>query len=142
MNRKHTIVCLVCILIAFVAVWFIDSNEPGIAYNAQITIGESERFTQEEIESAANIIVSEFDIVNRELISLWYDEDLSNQAIAQSHLEDIDKDSTILFFSTITVLNQGVFAPGDLEYLGWMLVRNAQTGEWELYTHGFAGVNF
>jgi len=120
----------------------LNTNIPGIADDVQISVGSSERFTQDEIESAMDVVVSEFDMLNRELIYLWYDEDLSNQTIEQSILEDIEKDSTIVLFSTITVINPGLFPPADLDNLGWVLVQDPQSGEWELYTSGFAGVNF
>lgn len=142
MTKKHTIICIVIIFIVVFALWILDAERPGVADNVQITIGSSERFTQEEIRSAADVIVAEFDMTNRELVYLWYDEAISNQALEQTNLEYIDKDSTIIFFSTITVTNPWTFSPGDLDNLGWLLVRDAQSGEWELYTSGFAGVNF
>lgn len=142
MNKKHVMICLACICLVFLVLLFLDYDSPGISDNVQIRIGPSERFTQEEIESAAAVVVSEFDIMNRELVYLWYDEAISNRAIAETIIEDINKDTVIILFSTITVINPNIFSPADVDDFGWLLVRDVQSGEWELYAAGLAGVTF
>ena len=110
----------------------------------QVNIGSSERFTQEEIEAAVYLVVSEFRFINSELTYLWYDESISDLEIERSHL-DSDKDSTIILFSTIVVNEPGgpgFLAPGTMENFGWVLERDAQSSEWELIERGFGGIHF
>ena len=137
-------IILLCLVVC-VFIWMFSSfDRPGTADSVQVDIGSSERFTQEEIESAADLVVSEFGFLNSELIYLWYDEVISNLKIESSYL-DLDRDSTIIFFSTIIVSElggPGFLSPGAMEDIGWVLIRDAQSGEWELLMAGFAGFHF
>ena len=147
MTKKHTIICVICIALIVLFLILQGSDGPGIAYDVNVRIGPSEQFSRDVIESAANVVISEFgfldEFTNRELVYLWYDEALSNQTIEESYLIDLYDDSAIIvFFSTITVVNPGFFPPGDLDNVGWVLMRDAQSGEWKLIAKGFAGVNF
>jgi len=160
MTKKHTIICVICIALIVLFLILQGSDGPGIAYDVHVRIGPSEQFSRDVIESATNVVISEFgfldEFTNRELVYLWYDEALSNQIIEESYIirelvylrhdvtlpnQTIDS-AVIVFFSTITVVNPGLFPPGDLDNVGWVLVRDAQSGEWELIAKGFAGVNF
>jgi len=140
----------VCITVLGLAIllfiwWLLEADRPGTVHNVQVNIGPSERFAQTEIESAADIVKVSFpSFVNSELAYLWYDEAPSVLAIERSHLA-LDQDSTIILFSTIVVREPGgpgFLAPGTLENLGWVLVRDLQSGEWELIAAGFEGLHF
>lgn len=146
MKKILLFACIILLCFAvYVLIWMFSSfDRPGTADNAQIDIGSSERFTQEEIESAADLVVSEFGFLNSELIYLWYDESISDLKIENSYL-DLDRDSTIIFFSTIVVSElggPGFLSPGTMEDIGWVLVKEAQSGEWELLMAGFSGFHF
>ena len=98
--------CIILLCLAvYVFIWMFSSiDRPGTADNVQIDIGSSERFTQEEIESAADLVVSEFGFLNSELIYLWYDESISDLKIENSYL-DLDRDSTIIFSLQLLSVN-------------------------------------
>ena len=132
-----------CVLLLILASSLAD--RPGIADNVQVNIGLSDRFTQEEIESATDVVIASFGFINSELTYLWYDEDLSNLEIERSIL-DLDKESSIFLFSTIVVREPGgpgFLSVGTIEDLRWVLVRDVQSGEWELIASGvIAGIHF
>jgi len=148
-SRLKKILLLVCIILICLVVFLFAldlyiGDRPGTARNVQVNIGVSERFTQEEIESATELVISEFRFINSELTELWYDEESSNLEIGRSTM-DLNMNDTIILFSTVVVSEPGgpgFLSPGILGNLGWVLVRDAQSGEWELITSGFSGMHF
>ena len=134
---------LLCTIIFILILGLLLADRPGTARNAQVNIGSSTRFTHEEIESAANIVIAGFRLPNSELTHLWYDEDISNFRIERSHLA-LDKESTIILTSTIVVRRTGPgwMYVGTHEDYGWVLSRDNQSGEWILIAQGFWGFQF
>ena len=145
MKRKVLTFCisLLCAIAFILILGLIASDRPGRANNVQVNIGLSERFTPEEIESAAGIVIAGFGLPNSELTHLWYDEDVSNFEIERSHLA-LDKESTVVLFSTIVVrrIGPGWMYPGTHENMGWVLARDSQAGEWEIIAFGFSVLHF
>jgi len=147
--KKQLLVICVAILIYVAFIFILDlliSDRPGTADNVQVNVGLSERFTQEEIQSAADLVASSFGFRNSELTYLWYDEDISNLEIERSFLT-LDKDSTIILFSTFVVRESssggtGFLSPGTIENFGWVLSKDIQSGEWELIALGFSRIHF
>jgi len=123
-------------------------DRPGIANNVEISIGSSERFTLEEIESAMDIVIADFSLMNSELIYLWYDEDISNFEFERSYMftsGTIEKEDVMILLSTIDVNRNGgpgFLSPGIMENLAWVLVRDGQFDQWEIKAVGFSGINF
>ena len=141
----YIIICL------FGAFWIWSSfafDRSGTANNVEINIGSSEIFTFEEIEAAMDFIIENFSLMNSELIYLWYDEDISNYEFERSYIAisgSVEKENVMILFSTINVNRNGgpgFLRPGIMENIGWVLIRDDQTDQWEIRAVGFSGINF
>ena len=144
---KKILLAVFITLIFLIVVFLLFLDERPRTANVQINIGSSERFTQEEIESAMDHVIASFGLPSSELTYLWYDEDISNDEIERLNhwaWDSAEKDSTIILFSTVVVRRAGPgwLSPGTFDEIGWVLVRDRQSGEWELIASGWAGVHF
>ena len=133
---------LLCALIFIIILGLLSADRRGAA-NVQVNIGSSARFTHEEIEAAADVVIASFRLPNSELTHLWYDEDISDFRIEHSILA-LDKESTIILTSTIVVRRTGPgwMYVGTHEDYAWVLSTDSQSGEWRLIAQGFWGFQF
>ena len=117
--------------------YVIRSSRPGVVVNVQVDIGASELFSQDEIESAIEVIKNSF--VNSrtgwdELVELWYDECRSNREVKR---RDWCKDNTIIILS-YQYRGQG-FDNRNERYITpwfWVLSRNSPYESWVIISGG------
>jgi len=121
----------------------------GITDNVEVTIGASDRFSNAEIERAANTVIRKFaaDFIGCELLQLWYDEDHSN-AFADSymrsgrgHSNGVERANVIVLLSDFSVDasgGDGSFNPNDTYYnWSWILIRDRTNGAWRVDDWGY-----
>jgi len=130
------LVIMLCISLAFVVFPLVEAAlDRGRIANVELDIGESDRFTQEEIASAMDVVKEIFADHrgwNDELISLWYNEASSNREIER---REWDEDNTIVLFST-WYQGQGLGAPRAFMPWTWILARESSSDSWVFVTGG------
>ncbi|MCL1951792.1 MAG: hypothetical protein FWF60_06520 [Oscillospiraceae bacterium] len=118
----------------------------------KVTLGESERFTQKELQAAADYVLAQFrkGYDGCTLKRVYYDEAKSIK-LAASYIDqpqyDIygkDPDDIIVLFSDFRTGATGAVLGGGFEqnqdYDGWTfyLIRDGKGQPWKEYTHGYA----
>ena len=101
------------LIVFFIAVCLASSactQYRGITDNVEVSIGSSDRFSEVEIKSAANIVIKKFaDFVGCELLQLWYDETRSDVVIdeymssGRGSVNSVEKENVIVLFSNFYV---------------------------------------
>lgn len=116
--------------------------------DAKVTIGKSEKFSEEEINDSVECTKEKFkSFKGCTLTNIWYDEEKSNK-LAQSYLEygggyeaGNTADNVVVLMSNFEVDSSG--GDGSLEpnstYTDWQwdLVKNIKTGKWEVVDWGY-----
>ena len=139
MKNKGQMVVL--LLIAVLAAVMLLSRRGGDVRIVRRDIGESQKFTQADIESAMDAAQRHFDkeFDGCTLITLTYDEAVSERS-AEGWTENYDADEAIVLLSRFYVDASG--GDGSLnpdsyyENWQWILTRN-HGGQWTLQTWGY-----
>ncbi|MFV0363260.1 MAG: hypothetical protein ACK5LL_09275 [Suipraeoptans sp.] len=126
-------------ILAFVITFSTCSGKPGKTGNVVITLDESRKFSEEEVESAVDCVLEKFkDFEGCELQKLWYDEERSNAEVDDRGSEE---ENIIVLFSEFYVGHIGV-DPGfstDSNYTEWMwvIMRDSKTDSWSVVSWGY-----
>jgi len=138
---KKTFIIL-CILIVCSLLYACKSNENSD--DIEITYGESEQFSDSEMEDAVDAIKEKFkDFEGCELIKIWYEESKANFEIERylTRENSMKRENIIIFYSDFKVDSTGrnpVLNP-DSTYTDWMwvLTREDITKEWTVKDWGY-----
>jgi len=117
--------------------------------NVIIDIGESTKFSKEEVQTAVNCVIENFEknFKGCDLKKLWYDEEKSNSEIAtymsfgRGSVNGVKKENVIVLFSNFYV--NGTGGNGSLNPnspyndWNWILVRDSKTGNWKIDDSGY-----
>ena len=120
----------------------------GKSSNAQVSIGESNKFTEEEINEAVSKVKRKFwGFEGCELTEIWHAEAESNK-ITEDYLKygggsekNIDPDNVIGLLSNFDVDASG--GDGSLEpnstypEWNWILIRDSKSKKWRIETWGY-----
>lgn len=123
-KMKKTFIIL-CILIVCSLLYACKSNENSD--DIEITYGESEQFSDSEMEDAVDAIKEKFkDFEGCELIKIWYEESKANFEIERylTRENSMKRENIIIFYSDFKVDSTGrnpVLNP-DSTYTDWMWV--------------------
>jgi len=120
----------------------------GKTSNVEIEIGDSEKFTKEEIEEAIDCAKKKFvDFEGCELLQLWYDETKSD-SFAEGYMtggrgsdNGVSTENVIVLLSNFKVDSSGgdgSFNP-DSTYTNWnwILIRDNKTAKWKVDDWGY-----
>lgn len=119
----------------------IKADREGNTKNAEIVIGPSAIYREEEIQSAMDVVLKEFRDFPATLNKLWYDEEKSRDA-GEEWAEVYHADEAVVLYSNFkTYKGRRAFHNGfdsDFEYQNWtwILVRTDH-GEWQLKNWGY-----
>ena len=108
----------------------------------KVTMGASEKFTEAEIQAAADCAKEAFALYEGcELIEMWYDEAKSDEAITRYTTVRDNAENVMVLFSDFEVDDSGVnpvLTPGTTytDYM-WIMVRDSETGEWTVVDRGY-----
>lgn len=134
-NKKKILsICVMAVLCVSLA----GCNGGRIA-KANVEIGESSIYTEDEIGDAMDIVLDCFseEFEDCYLTDLWYDEEVSVEQ-AQSWADQYEAEEAIVLLSEFYTGPYGLegFSPNTTyENWQWILVRNG--GDWELKTWGY-----
>lgn len=129
------------IIIIGITYLVIDADRPGITKHAQIILGDSEKYSEEEIQAAIDIVLIEFKDFPAVLNKLWYDEEKS-KIESKSWIEKYSADDVIVLYSEFrTFKGEQAMLAGfdrDKEYKNWnwVLIRS-NNEDWQLETWGY-----
>lgn len=123
-------------LITFVITLTACSVNAGKVGNAIIDLGPSTKFSEEELQQAANCVLKKFpDFEWCDLQKLWYSEEISNWWYGENN------NLEIILFSNFHVdedsENLGLSPDTDYEDWQWQLKRDSITAEWTLESWGY-----
>ena len=109
--------------------------------NAEIEYGESETFTQHELEAAVDTILKMFkDFPDCELHTLQYSEELTQQYQQSDEADDKYKGYEIVayvsHFTTGLESDREGFTPDSDSDFQWILGRKNNKDEWEILNYG------
>ena len=134
MKRKILIVLIIIVSLVLVgSVINRLSNRPGDPNKVEVSIGSSERFSQEEMESAFEFVLTHLPRSrDGELTHLWYDAERSDSWIEFTTLGTY-KENMIVLASIMEVRSTGTgwWSPGTWE-VGWTLEKDRDNGVWIL----------
>lgn len=126
--KKKIIVTLIVvigiIIIAFLACQFF--GYPGNILNVEIDIGESEKFSKEEIEDAIKVVKKYFIGIPAKLNRIWYDE---------KEQEDDDNLYLCVDYTTYKTPPAGDNSDFNYEKLYWILKKD-ENGRWKIVDNG------
>lgn len=142
--KKKAIISIVAILIIISIIILIlvnFTNKKGNIEKAEIVIGNSEIYSEDEIKSAIDIVLSKFKDFPATLNKIWYDEEKS-QKESKEWAKRYNADQAIVLYSNFKTysgdqaLNHGFNSNSEYPNWGWILVR-INHEEWQLKTWGY-----
>lgn len=144
--KKMVTVMMVLFLCAIFAAC---SLEKGDTSNANITFGDSEKFSDEELQAAADAILDKFsaDFKCCTLTDLWYDEEDSDNAVSmymtggRGAINGVDSANVVVFYSDFDVDENGAeegFYPNSSESgWSWIVIRDSADSDWVVDDWGY-----
>jgi len=144
MKKLLSIVCLILVCFSFSSC----NQNAGKINNVVIDIGESTKFSREEIQTAVDCVINKFkDFEGCDLKKMWYDEEKSNLVI-ESYISNgkgshngVQKENVIVLLSNFDVDATG--GDGSLNpnstytNWNWILIRDSKTGNWKADDWGY-----
>lgn len=116
---------------------FLPPAQPGITSNVEIKIGDTNRFTENDINEAIECVIDYFpDFKDCELLTIEYDEKWSDDFSSQ-----YDNANTIVLKSSYHVFESSRETSFNNDYTytewGWVVVRADTKSKWELKDWGY-----
>lgn len=145
-NRKECKIAIFILVVVIVIV--IDSTKQGgITDNVVVNIGESDKFTEEEINKAIDYVINNFDFSACTLTRIWYDEEKSNSAIegylqyGRGSVNGVNPENVIILLSNFDVDDSGYrlgLNPNSTytDY-NWVLIRTSKRSKWRIDDRGY-----
>ena len=141
---KKIVIYLSMILMIFSLVGCNQNNKPT---NINVDIGESTKFSKEEIDNAVDCLKRSFDFEACTLTKIYYNEEISNTAV-EDYLQfgnvSVNKgkaENVIVLLSDFDVDNSGdnpVLNPGETyTNYNWILIRDDKNSDWKVDDWGF-----
>jgi len=135
---KKFIVSICIILLAFS---LMSCKENGTTDNVIVDVGESTKFTKEEINKAVVCVKQNFEFPACTLTKIWYSEEKSNTFIEGYFVNGGSSENIIVLLSNFDVDDSGdnpVLNPNSTytDY-NWILIRDSKTSDWEVTDFGY-----
>ena len=141
---KKIVIYLSMILMIFSLVGCNQNNKPT---NIKVDIGESTKFSKEEIDNAVDCLKSSFDFEACTLTKIYYNEEISNTAVedylqfGNGSVNKVKAENVIVLLSDFDVDNSGdnpVLNPGEsYTNYNWILIRDDKNSDWKVDDCGF-----
>lgn len=141
---KKNIIYLCLILSIFLLV---SCKQGRVSNDIEIDIGESIKFSRDEIINASECVKSNFNFEGATLMKIWYDEEKYNKLV-NSYLEHgngsingVNEENVIILLSDFYVdkSSKNPVLNRDTTYTEykWTLVRDNEKSEWKIDSFGF-----
>lgn len=141
---KKIVIYLSMILMIFSLVGCNQNNKPT---NIKLDIGESTKFSKEEIDNAVDCLKRSFDFEACTLTKIYYNEEISNTAVedylqfGNGSVNKVKAENVIVLLSDFDVDNSGdnpVLNPGEsYTNYNWILIRDDKNSDWKVDDCGF-----
>lgn len=141
---KKIVIYLSMILMIFLLVGCNQNNKPT---NIKLDIGESTKFSKEEIDNAVDCLKRSFDFEACTLTKIYYNEEISNTAVedylqfGNGSVNKVKAENVIVLLSDFDVDNSGdnpVLNPGEsYTNYNWILIRDDKNSVGKLTTVDF-----
>lgn len=141
---KKIVIYLSMILMIFSLVGCNQNNKPT---NIKVDIGESTKFSKEEIDNAVDCLKRSFDFEACTLTKIYYNEEISNTAVedylqfGNGSVNKVKDENVIVLLSDFDVDNSGdnpVLNPGETyTNYNWILIRDDKNSNWKVDDWGF-----
>ena len=141
---KKIVIYLSMILMIFSLVGCNQNNKPT---NIKLDIGESTKFSKEEIDNAVDCLKRSFDFEACTLTKIYYNEEISNTAVedylqfGNGSVNKVKAENVIVLLSDFDVDNSGdnpVLNPGETyTNYNWILIRDDKNSDWKVNDCGF-----
>ena len=141
---KKIFTYLSMILMIFSLVGCNQNNKPT---NIKLDIGESTKFSKEEIDNAVDCLKRSFDFEACTLTKIYYNEEISNTAVedylqfGNGSVNKVKDENVIVLLSDFDVDNSGdnpVLNPGETyTNYNWILIRDGKNSDWKVDDCGF-----
>ena len=141
---KKIFTYLSMILMIFSLVGCNQNNKPT---DIKVDIGESTKFSKEEIDNAVDCLKRSFDFEACTLTKIYYNEEISNTAVedylqfGNGSVNKVKAENVIVLLSDFDVDNSGnnpVLNPGETyTNYNWILIRDDKNSNWKVDDCGF-----
>lgn len=141
---KKIVIYLSMILMIFSLV---GCNQNNKSTNIKLDIGESTKFSKEEIDNAVDCLKRSFDFEACTLTKIYYNEEISNTAVedylqfGNGSVNKVKAENVIVLLSDFDVDNSGnnpVLNPGETyTNYNWILIRDDKNSDWKVDDCGF-----
>ena len=141
---KKIVIYLSMILMIFLLVGCNQNNKPT---DIKLDIGESTKFSKEEIDNAVDCLKRSFDFEACTLTKIYYNEEISNTAVedylqfGNGSVNKVKDENVIVLLSDFDVDNSGdnpVLNPGETyTNYNWILIRDDKNSDWKVDDWGF-----
>ena len=141
---KKIFTYLSMILMIFSLVGCNQNNKPT---DIKVDIGESTKFSKEEIDNAVDCLKRSFDFEACILTKIYYNEEISNTAVedylqfGNGSVNKVKAENVIVLLSDFDVDNSGdnpVLNPGETyTNYNWILIRDDKNSNWKVDDCGF-----
>ena len=141
---KKIVIYLSMILMIFSLV---GCNQNNKSTNIKLDIGESTKFSKEEIDNAVDCLKRSFDFEACTLTKIYYNEEISNTAVedylqfGNGSVNKVKAENVIVLLSDFDVDNSGdnpVLNPGETyTNYNWILIRDGKNSDWKVDDCGF-----
>ena len=141
---KKIVIYLSMILMIFSLV---GCNQNNKSTNIKLDIGESTKFSKEEIDNAVDCLKRSFDFEACTLTKIYYNEEISNTAVedylqfGNGSVNKVKAENVIVLLSDFDVDHSGdnpVLNPGETyTNYNWILIRDDKNSDWKVDDWGF-----
>lgn len=141
---KKIVIYLSMILMIFSLV---GCNQNNKSTNIKLDIGESTKFSKEEIDNAVDCLKRSFDFEACTLTKIYYNQEISNTAVedylqfGNGSVNKVKAENVIVLLSDFDVDNSGnnpVLNPGETyTNYNWILIRDDKNSDWKVDDCGF-----
>ncbi|MDU5080203.1 DUF4829 domain-containing protein [uncultured Tissierella sp.] len=135
---RKIIISIFTILLVFSLASYKQNN---ISDDLMIDIGESAKFTEEEITEAIDLVKNNFDFPASTLTKVWYDEEKSDSYFRDDFKQGVIPENVILLLSNFDVDGSGdnpVLNPNSTyTNYQWILRRGSKTSKWRIEDWGY-----
>lgn len=134
-----------CVILSMFSL--VACNKENVSSGINVSVGESTKFTKEEINEAVDCVKENFNFPDSTLTDLWYDENKSNSFIdgyleaGNGSVNGVDAKNAIVLLSNFDVGDSGentVLNPNS-SYTNykWILIRDGKEKDWKIDDSGY-----
>ncbi len=135
----------ICFLFLLLLLLSSCTGKPGTTENVVVTLGDSERFSKEELRAAADCVIEYFGTFRGcDLLTIVYDEEVSDsyaELYDSSSYPDVTVENVVVFLSDFYVddseIDNGFEADTMQTGWSWSLEKDPDENSWKIFSYGY-----